>query len=78
MTIPIEKNVPLPEPEDGAGIIVPELELMVPGDSIFIPNETGKKFPPVLAVQVSTYGILTQKLFKTKYEDNGLRVWRVE
>jgi hypothetical protein len=58
--------------------IVPELGLLPVGSSLYIPNERGKGFPPIGAVRVQVYGLEARKRFRCEYDDDGLRVWRLE
>lgn len=76
MTLHFEKNMPLPPAMKSAEEIVPELAAMKAGESVLIPNLPGKKHPPVLAVSVMVYGFKAEKVFRTEYQDEGLRVWR--
>jgi hypothetical protein len=84
MTIPIEKGVPLPVRRPAVEEIVPELAVMDAGDSIFIPDDPTGKTPPILATSVVLYGMRVRKVFETEYQegskfqDGGLRVWRIE
>ena len=78
MTIAIEKNVPLPNIRPGAEKVVPELAQMEILDSIYIPNAPHGVFPLVSNIDIGLYGLRTEKHFYCKYDDNGMRVWRVE
>jgi hypothetical protein len=76
MAISIEKGRPAPRRRAGAEEIVPELAQMEVGDSIFIPNQTASGNPAVSALGVGIYGVRVDRQFETRYEDDGLRVWR--
>jgi hypothetical protein len=76
MTIPIERGIPLPPKRPKAEEIVPELAWMKLGDSIYIPNQPGRRDPPVLGMDVCLYGLENDKEFTTEYDEEGLRVWR--
>ena len=78
MTIAIEKNVPLPKVRPHAENVVPELTRMEILDSIYIPNAPNSLFPPIFNTEIGLYGLRTNKHFYCKYDDMGLRVWRVE
>lgn len=79
MTIAIEKNVPLPNIRPGAEKVVPELAQMEILDSIYIPNAPPNcVFPPISNVDIGLYGLRADKHFYCKYDDNGMRVWRLE
>jgi len=78
MAISIEKGRPLPPARRSAEEIVPELAQMKVGDSIFIPNEAGSGNPPVSGLHVMIYGVRADRQFETRYEDDGLRVWRTK
>jgi hypothetical protein len=78
VTIAIEKNVPLPETRWKAETVVPELVRMEILDSIYIPNAPDSVFPPISNIEIGLYGLRTEKHFYCKYDDWGMRVWRVE
>lgn len=78
MTIAIEKNVPLPGVQPQAERVVPELAQMEILDSIYIDNAEKSVFPPISGIDIGLYGLRTNKHFYCKYDDMGMRVWRVE
>jgi hypothetical protein len=78
VTIAIEKNVPLPDVKPRAEKVVPELMQMEILDSIYIPNAPNSIFPPISSIDVGLYGLQREKHFYCKYDDEGMRVWRVE
>lgn len=81
---PIEKGIRRPptdtvefDPYWGIAVAIPELAEMEVGDSIYIPNAPGRSYPPVGAVRIHAYGNEVLRKYMCRYDDKGMRVWRV-
>jgi hypothetical protein len=68
----IDKDIPPPEP-----LVRYPFKLMEIGNSFFVPCENTKKIRSLQSIMLN-YGKRNGTKYRSRKENNGMRIWRIE